>query len=186
MGKFTKDKRVTKNSQYSKNVLHFAHSNLGHLLSKGQRGMLSSQVRLQTSTNLRHLSYLLRSRKSSWSLWCSRKLESGLSEKVRGKRVFYLWWQNLRAKNRVCWFAGNSSNRQCSPHNRRYNEKINFSENYVMFQGKPLWPCHLWWGSRHYRFSWYGSIYPIATVGFSSQHNNQNFEKRRQFCCQNL
>lgn len=32
MGKFTKDKRVTKDNQYSKHVWQTDHSNLGHLL----------------------------------------------------------------------------------------------------------------------------------------------------------
>lgn len=32
MGKFTKDKRVTKDNQYSKNVLQIFHTNLGYLL----------------------------------------------------------------------------------------------------------------------------------------------------------
>jgi len=33
MGKFTKDKRVTKNNQYSNHVHNDCHSNLGYLLS---------------------------------------------------------------------------------------------------------------------------------------------------------
>lgn len=32
MGKFTKDKRVTKDNQYSKHVHRNCHTNLGHLL----------------------------------------------------------------------------------------------------------------------------------------------------------
>lgn len=32
MGKFTKDKRVTKDAQYSKNVPQAYHTNLGYLL----------------------------------------------------------------------------------------------------------------------------------------------------------
>lgn len=32
MGKFTKDKRVTKDSQYSKHVHQDYYSNLGHIL----------------------------------------------------------------------------------------------------------------------------------------------------------
>ena len=40
MGKFTKDKRVTKNNQYSNHVLIDFDSNLGYLLSQGQGGVL--------------------------------------------------------------------------------------------------------------------------------------------------
>lgn len=51
MGKFTKDKRVTKNNQYSNHVLQGCHSNLGYLLSQSQGGMLSRTFGLQTSAN---------------------------------------------------------------------------------------------------------------------------------------
>lgn len=51
MGKFTKDKRVTKNNQYSNHVHHDCHSNLGYLLSQSQGRVLSRKVRLQTIAN---------------------------------------------------------------------------------------------------------------------------------------
>ena len=40
MGKFTKDKRVTKNNQYSNHVAYNFYTNLGYILSKSQRIML--------------------------------------------------------------------------------------------------------------------------------------------------
>lgn len=46
MGKFTKDKRVTRNIQYSNHVHHNCHPNLGYLLSQGQVVVLSGQIRL--------------------------------------------------------------------------------------------------------------------------------------------
>ena len=51
MGKFTKDKRVTRNIQYSIHVPCNCHANLGYLLPQSQRVMLSSKIRLQTTTN---------------------------------------------------------------------------------------------------------------------------------------
>jgi hypothetical protein len=51
MGKFTKDKRVTKNNQYSNHVHLSSHSNLGYLLSQSQGGVLPREIRLQTAAN---------------------------------------------------------------------------------------------------------------------------------------